>query len=616
MNFLKLIGALFAAFSLTIGCQKEISRQDQPSQGTFQQDTAGNCLPFIVGGTYRETTILNATNYIEIQLNITDPGSYNIFSDTVNGYSFSATGFIDVPGIHTVRLIANGTPVAAGDNNFTINYNGVINPTTCTVEIAVLAINTPAVYIFGTTGSACAGAIISGTYTAGTSVGVSNTVSVSVNVSVTGSYAITTSNVNGLTFAASGDFTTTGPQNVTLLASGTPAAAGITNYNLIGNSTSCSFSLTVVGGLNGAIFTLAGAGGTCTNFDGSGNYIVGTPLSAAHTITIHVNVTATGAYNISTPVVNGVTFSGAGTFNTTGPQTLLLQGAGTPIAVGPAFHPVTVGVNTCTFGIGYQPLNPPPPIGQAVYTFSGQPGFCTPAVVAGSYIVGTPLNSSNTVTVEVNVTTVGTYMIASLSPFSTNGMSFIKTGTFTTTGIQNVVFPGAGIPTKVGIHQFSPSAPGVAGCYFFIKSTATVPSDFMVAQIENESKTFDVQAGASYLIPMTKLLMKGLSITGSAESLSLEIDGSASGETITSKAYNGSSSSTPFKISAVYVDNTGAIWKTSDGSVNPVDVTLLIITSITATRVEGMFRTRVRNNGGNGPLSKIVQDGSFSIPIQ
>lgn len=59
---------------------------------------------------------------------------------------------------------------------------------------------------------------------------------------------------------------------------------------------------------------------------------------------IDVNVTISGSYNISTPVVNGVKFSKSGTFTTTGVQTIELVGSGVPTDY-------TVGANSIAYNV-------------------------------------------------------------------------------------------------------------------------------------------------------------------------------------------------------------------------------------------------------------------------
>ena len=88
----------------------------------------------------------------------------------------------------------------------------------------------------------------------------------------------------------------------------------------------------VIGGT--AVYTLGGSPGNCTTATISGIYKVGTALDASNTITISVNVTTIGTYTISTNSLNGISFTGAGAFITTGEQTITLAGSGTALAAG------------------------------------------------------------------------------------------------------------------------------------------------------------------------------------------------------------------------------------------------------------------------------------------
>jgi len=74
----------------------------------------------------------------------------------------------------------------------------------------------------------------------------SNKVTLQVNVTGIGSYSITTTAVNGITFTGSGSFTATGAQTVVLTGSGTPTATGLVTIPVTAGSSNCSFTLTVV----------------------------------------------------------------------------------------------------------------------------------------------------------------------------------------------------------------------------------------------------------------------------------------------------------------------------------------------------------------------------------
>ena len=195
----------------------------------------------------------------------------------------------------------------------------------------------------------CLGAVISGTYYKDTAIKASNYVDVSVQVDSAGTYTISSDTVNGYYFKATGSFTTTGTQVVRLVGGGKPLAAGTNIFTVTYNGTVCEFTVTVTAGApppgGSAVFTV-----TCTGATPVGTYVAGTPLTAANTITLNVAVTTIGTWNITTaPAVNGVIFSGTGTFTTTGAQTIVLTGSGTPTAAGPFAFTVTGATATCTF---------------------------------------------------------------------------------------------------------------------------------------------------------------------------------------------------------------------------------------------------------------------------
>lgn len=100
-----------------------------------------------------------------------------------------------------------------------------------------------ALYSFDGGTSACTGASLSGTFTAGSAVTAANTVTLQVTVDSVGSWTVTTNTVNGVSFSGSGNFTATGAQDIVLTASGTPTSAG--TYNFTPGPGNCAFSVTV-----------------------------------------------------------------------------------------------------------------------------------------------------------------------------------------------------------------------------------------------------------------------------------------------------------------------------------------------------------------------------------
>jgi len=247
MKIFKSIVLVAAVFATFLSCQKELAFDNSgASAGLLKKDASGNCLPVTVNGIFKKDSVLTNTNFVDVQVNISFPGTFDIKSDTVNGYSFSKTGSV-VLGTNTIRLYAAGKPIAEGLNTFTVKYG----TSTCSFNITIPATPPPpADYTLGNTMGACTGAIIGGTYSAGILLTSANTLTVQVNVISPGAYTISTSIVNGFKFTGTGIFTSAIPalQNVTLTASGTPTVAGTTNVTVTTNATTastCSFDIPV-----------------------------------------------------------------------------------------------------------------------------------------------------------------------------------------------------------------------------------------------------------------------------------------------------------------------------------------------------------------------------------
>jgi hypothetical protein len=103
-----------------------------------------------------------------------------------------------------------------------------------------------AVFSLGTNiDTACSGAIVAGTYKAGTAVTTANTMLISVNVAEPGTYTINTTTEDNISFSKAGVFSLKGLQTINLSASGTPAAIGTFNYRITNKDSSCIFSVPV-----------------------------------------------------------------------------------------------------------------------------------------------------------------------------------------------------------------------------------------------------------------------------------------------------------------------------------------------------------------------------------
>lgn len=418
------------------------------------------CYPDTVYGVYKADSTLGEYNYVDVQVNVSAIGNYNITTDTVNGYWFSGSGRLGYGGVNRIRLYGHGKPVVGGINTFIVLFDSSSN-----CEISVTVQNGPlttSIYTFGSSSGTCTGATLSGTYTAGTSLGDTNTVTIQVNVTDTGTYSISTQQINGVIFFAQGTFDSLGTHNVALTGSGKPLVASSYNYNLGTEPNACYFTINYLhnsGGPGNAVFSVGTSNGSCAGFASNVPPTVGVALTAQNTAQIQVNVTTIGAYSISTNTVDGIIYSGSGIFTSTGAQDVTLTGAGTPItANAPSFKVTGPAGDTCSFFIQVAAANN----GAAVYTLAGSPANCSFATPSGTYTVGTILTAANTVSIQVNVTTPGSYSI-STSP--SNGISFTGAGIFTTTGTTTAVLTGTGTPTTPGTANFQVLG-GTTGCLF------------------------------------------------------------------------------------------------------------------------------------------------------
>jgi len=131
------IGVLVTAVVLLAACSKELSFEgpDTPAEGSMQSAITGDCLPKTVNGKYSVGVPLVAdTNTISVNVNVTAAGTYLISTDTVNGFYFNSTGRFTTTGSNSIKLRSNGTPFAAGVNNFRISFDS----TFCDVQVTVL----------------------------------------------------------------------------------------------------------------------------------------------------------------------------------------------------------------------------------------------------------------------------------------------------------------------------------------------------------------------------------------------------------------------------------------------------------------------------------------------
>jgi len=341
-----LVPALLITVLLINSCQKERSVEGGFKEATGSlQSELGDCLPKTVAGAYEAGTAVDATNYIDINVNVATTGQYNIHTDTLNGIYFTASGQFSTMGVASVRLFATGTPLTEGTDNFTVAFG----TSTCAVPVVTLPVGAggPAVYTLSGSPGACTGAIVEGVYSTGSALNETNTVEIAVQVDTIGTYTITTTAVDGMTFSGTGTFAARGATTVVLTGSGTPTQSGPQIISVPGTQ-ACTFQVNVIGP---AEFTI-----DCASVQVNGEYQAGVPLDASNEITLNVVVTSPGAYDISA-TVNGMTFHLNGEFPVASPDAIgiSLPGSGTPVAAGTFNVEIEGAEAVCTTEITVNP---------------------------------------------------------------------------------------------------------------------------------------------------------------------------------------------------------------------------------------------------------------------
>lgn len=360
-------------------------------------------------------------------------------------------------------------------------------------------------------------------------------------------------------------------------------------------------------GTSAAEFSFDGGTGTCTGALISGTYKVGTATSAGNTVTLNVTVDSVGTYNIITATQNGISFSGAGTFTTTGTQSITLTASGTPTTEGDVNF--TAGAGGCTFTVTILP-NAGSSGGTAVYTFDGGSGSCTGALVNGTYTAGTVLGAGNTVQLGVNVTTAGTYTVSTTTE---NGISFSGTGTLAT-GNQTITLTGSGTPSAAGDFNYTA---GAAGCVFSITVVpgSTSTTDFIRCKIDGVDKTFN--DGALGLDIFGTIAINGVENASAPNTGNFSITlSNLATLTVTPGTYPNMPPAPGNLCVIAYIpdaSNSGDPGWASAAAGQSGTFTV-VVSAVTTDRIEGTFSGTLYDNAGNGSNTKAVTNGEFSVP--
>ncbi|MEO6719394.1 MAG: hypothetical protein ABIN67_03470 [Ferruginibacter sp.] len=139
--------SLLCALAIFSSCQKELSYTDSGpiidtsvvnSAAIFKFSGApGSCLTPVINGTYEKDTLLNATNTVIVQANVTKAGTFTVSTANVNGIEFSSSDSFTVTGLQTIVLKGTGKPIASGTFSYTAGTGGCSFSITVTDPVPV-----------------------------------------------------------------------------------------------------------------------------------------------------------------------------------------------------------------------------------------------------------------------------------------------------------------------------------------------------------------------------------------------------------------------------------------------------------------------------------------------
>jgi hypothetical protein len=351
MKLLRFFLLSLIAMSLFNSCQKDTSFEAGVARGALSKDVNGDCLFITPTGNFQKSVALTANSFIKIEVILSEAGSYNIKTDTVNGYSFSDIG-IGYVGLNVLFLKASGKPVNVGIDEFKIKFDGSI----CKAYVSVGNAPTTTLAAFSFVGApgTCIGATQNptATFMQGITTNATNWVDIAVNVTTAGTYAINTgaNAVNGVKYSGSGNLNT-GNQTIRLTADGgLPPPTGLSgtyNYSINGSGSSCGFDVVYQSFVASASYTF-----NCGTAFVQGSYVTGTPTTSANSITLPITLTTSGSYNI-TASNNGVTFANSGIL-ATGATSIILFATGTGANTGISIYTITGGGgSSCSVNVNF-----------------------------------------------------------------------------------------------------------------------------------------------------------------------------------------------------------------------------------------------------------------------
>ena len=131
--------------------------------------------------------------------------------------------------------------------------------------------------------------------------------------------------------------------------------------------------------------------------------------------------------------------------------------------------------------------------GTAEFSLLNVNGSCVNPVLSGDYIIGSAPGPSNTVQLQVDVTTAGKF---TLQTNTRSGFLFSKAGSFSDTGVQTLTLTATGKPDSTGDFIFIPELPST--CAFSVSVTGQQAPDADYSIVGAPNACSNVQVSGTY----------------------------------------------------------------------------------------------------------------------
>lgn len=310
-----------------------------------------DCSEAVVVGDYKVGVPTQGGNYIELTLQVIEPGSYVIGGEPGRGFFFQRSGSFASAGTYTIQIPAVGTPNEPGIFDFPLLLNGVEFNPSCLKQVEV----DPADAKFTFDPSYCgiktySDDLIKGESSSG------KKIQVKVNIETAGKFNFYTNTVNGVQYTANNVNLAAGSRVVTLYANGNaPTESGqsvvytVTGTGLAANAATCEVLVDIL--TNEAELAFS-----CDNVEVFGTYLTEVETTGDNYIELQVTVGEPGEWSATATNLNaGIIFEGSGIFapGTKGTTAKVRLYASGTSSENPGIYPfdIVINGNSCSVDV-------------------------------------------------------------------------------------------------------------------------------------------------------------------------------------------------------------------------------------------------------------------------